>query len=89
MARRKKSRGRRRQKIPIAASVGLIVALKKTWNNRANLDKVLDLWTGWNGSDWNWRRADALVAAGAGAGVSMVASKVGLNRYVKIPYVKI
>jgi len=50
---------------------------------------VLDLWTGWNGSDWNWRRADALVAAGAGAGVSMVASKVGLNRYVKIPYVKI
>lgn len=91
MARRKKSRGRRRQKISIAATVGLLAALKMTWEARASTNKMVRLWTGYNvaGNEFNIMGAQALIAAGAGAAASMVAAKVGLNRYVKIPYVKI
>ena len=87
--KKKKNGGRRRQKIPLAATIGMIAALKMTWDARSSPMGMMALWTGWDGSNWKWNRASALMAAGAGGAASMVAAKSGINRYIKIPFVKI
>ncbi|GAG63105.1 unnamed protein product [marine sediment metagenome] len=45
------------------------------------MKQIVQTWTGWDGQNWDWRKAKALVAAGAGCAVSYVAAKTGINRY--------
>ena len=90
MAKRKKG-GRRKQKISIAAAAGMVVGIKELWTayQAGGGQRVMSALTGWNGTDFNWRRATATIPMIGGAAVSMVAAKVGLNRYIRIPWFKI
>ena len=87
MARRKKRGGSRRKGIRIAATIGIIAGIWETYRVATTtgdpMKQIVKTWTGWDmvGGGWNWKDARAAIAVGAGCGVSMVASKVGLNRY--------
>ena len=96
MARRRKKGGRRRQKISIFGAAGMIVGVytlitdvmaHKTEAGRFAMIRL----TGFDISngDWNWKNATAGIPMLVGAGASMVAAKSGLNRYIKVPFVKI
>ena len=88
----KRKGGRRKQKIPIAATAGFLIGLKNLWDAyKVGPDYALRALTGYSSGSglWRWQDATAVIPMVAGAGVSMVASKVGLNRQVKIPWFKI
>ena len=92
MARRKKSRGRRRRKIPIAATAGMLIGLKNLWDGykAGGTSRAMICLTGYDPNyGFNWKWATATIPMVAGAGVSMVAAKSGLNRYIKIPIFKL
>jgi len=91
MARRKRKGTRRKQKIPIIATIGLLVALKKSWDLRSQPNRLVEAWTGYqpDNNTFNLRNASCLIPAVAGTVGSMAAAKIGLNRYIKIPMVKL
>ena len=93
MAKRRKKGGRRRQKIPIFATAGMIAGLLETYKaykTGGTSHMVLRL-TGYHMDQnlWNWKWATAGIPMIIGPAASMVASKAGLNRYVKVPYIKL
>lgn len=92
MVRRRKKGGRRKQKIPIAATAGMIfglLELKKAYTSGGSHAAMVAL-TGYDPNfGWNYKWARATIPMVLGAGVSMVAAKSGINRYVKVPFVKI
>ena len=92
MARRKKSRGRRRRKIPIAATAGMLIGLKNLWDGykAGGTSRAMICLTGYDPNyGFNWKWATATIPMVAGAGVSMIAAKSGLNRYINIPIFKL
>ena len=92
MARRRKKGGRRRQKIPIAATAGMLVGIKNLYDSykEGGTGRVMISLTGYDPNyGFNWKWATATIPMVAGAAVSMAASKFGLNRHIRIPYVKI
>lgn len=89
MARRKKRRGSRKRKIPLAATAGFVAAILPV------LDPIIK---------GDFAGAARFLAEGfttpaglqrtllpilLGAGVSMLAAKSGINRYLQVPMVKI
>ena len=92
MARRRKKGGRRRQKIPIAATAGMVIGLiqlKKAWSAGGSHGAMVAL-TGYDPNyGFNYKWATAIIPMVGGAAVSMVAAKSGINRYIKVPFVKI
>ncbi|GAG88206.1 unnamed protein product [marine sediment metagenome] len=73
--------------IRIGATVGILAALYQTYRAATGTGdpgiQVVQAWTGYHYGDgtFNWKKASALIPAVAGAGASMAASKIGLNRY--------
>ena len=91
MAKKRKG-GRRRQKIPIAATVGMLIGLKNLWEGykAGGTGRALICLTGYDENyGFNWKWATATIPMVAGAGISMIAAKSGINRYIKVPFVKI
>jgi len=85
VARRKKRGGGRRKGIRIGATAGMIAGLYATYqeykaNGTTGVVKALTGYSIPNGT-WNWKDARGAIPMIAGVGLSMVASKVGLNRY--------
>ena len=91
MTKRRKKGGRRKQKIPLAATAGMIIGIKNLYDAyRVSPANAMMALTGLNvNMKFDWRTATATIPMVAGAGVSMVAAKSGLNRYIKIPYIKL
>lgn len=89
MARRRKKGGSRKKGIRIGATVGIAVGLYTLWKAvqaapTANKGAAaIHRLTGYdiNAKVWKWQDATALMPMVGGIGVSMIASKVGLNRY--------
>jgi len=89
VARRRKKRGGSRKKgIRIGATVGIITGLYMLYRDVSEHKSNAGAWaiqslTGFDiaSGKWNWRKAHATLPIIAGVGLSMVASKVGLNRY--------
>lgn len=86
-----KKNGRRKQKIPIAATAGMLIGLKNLWDayQAGGTGRAMRALTGYENGIFNWKNASAIIPMAGGAIVSMAASKTGLNRYVKIPMFKI
>ena len=92
MARRRKKGGRRKQKIPIAATAGMIFGLKNLYDSykEGGSGRAMIALTGYDPNyGFNWKWATSTIPMVTGAAVSMAASKFGLNRHIRIPYVKI
>ena len=99
VARRKRRGGRRRKsKIPIAATAGFaaaflpVIQTAMSGNLTAAASQLSSRFTGYDAVTGSFNPA-ALMAGLApiviGTLVSMAASKAGLNRYAKVPMVKI
>ena len=88
-----KKNGRRKQKIPIFATAGILVGLKELWDayKAGGSKHVILRLTGFHQDigEWNWKWATAGIPMVIGPVASMVMSKVGVNRYVKIPWFKL
>ena len=93
MARRGRKKGsRRKQKIPILATAGMIVGLKNLYDGykEGGTHRVMVSLTGYDPNyGFNWKWATATIPMVLGAGGSMLAAKTGINRYVKVPYFKL
>jgi len=97
MAKRryKKSRGHSKRKIPIAATLGAVapaVMIATSGRDARGMAKDAVLaYTGFNvdSKEFHIGSAYGLMAIAAGAGVSMAASKFGLNRYIQVPMFKL
>ena len=92
MARRRKKGGRRRQKIPIIATAGMILGLKNLYDsyNAGGIDRAMISLTGYDANyGWNWKWATSTIPMVIGAAGSMVAAKSGINRHLRIPYIKL
>lgn len=87
MARRryKKKRGGRKRGIPIAATFGLAFGLWETYKHVSqwkNANAFVEAFTGYSPERKTWSmQYFKMLPAYAGIGVSMAASKIGLNRY--------
>ena len=71
--------------IRIGAAVGIVGFLWSAWNGykNAKVPGLVQVMSGYNMNtgDWDVKEATALVPLAVGVGVSIVASKVGANRY--------
>lgn len=95
MVKRRKNRGKRRRKIPVFATTGLVLGLYNlytTWrSHKTNPAFVMQALTGYNMADgtWDYRNATAGIPMVLGPAASMLAAKSGINRYVNVPYFKL
>ena len=99
MARRRKKRGgRRKSKIPLAATAGVAAALlpiaqtAMSGNLTAAASQLSSGFTGYDPATGAFNAAAlqrGLMPIILGVAVSMLAAKAGLNRYLRIPMVKI
>ena len=92
MARRRKKGGRRKRKMSLFATAGIVVGLWQLWKHRAaGPDGLFLRLTGWNmaSKQWEYKRATAGIAFLGGAAASMIVAKTGLNRYMNIPWFKL
>ena len=98
MARRRYKKARRsgKRKMPIAATMGAVapaaIVLTSGRDARGMMKDGILAYTGFNidSKEFHIGSAWGLMAAAAGVGVSMLASKSGANRYLSgIPFVKI
>jgi hypothetical protein len=84
MAKRKKRRGGGRRGIRIAATIGLVAGLIEAYNHykAGGTGRVMIGLTGYDPNyGWKPQWAKITLPIIAGCGVSLVAAKVGLNRY--------
>lgn len=92
MAKRKKG-GRRRRKISIFSTAGILVGLKNLWDayQQGGGTQAMVALTGYNSisNDFDYKRATAGIPMILGPLASMVASKAGINRHVNIPMFKL
>jgi len=92
MAQKKKGKSRRRQKIPILATAGMIIGMKNLWDayKEGGTGRAMISLTGYDPNyGFNWRWATSSIPMFLGAGGSMVAAKSGVNRYIKVPVFKL
>ncbi len=86
MARRKKSRGGRRRVIRIAATAGAAGGALNAYNayKTAGAPGVIEAYSGYNtaAGTFNIMNATSTHATIAGAVVSMLGAKLGLNKYL-------
>lgn len=91
MARRyrRKRNGGRKKGIRIGATAGMIVGVYQLYKTvtaappASKANWAIQSLTGFDPAtgQWNWKDAKAAIPMIAGVGLSLVASKVGLNRY--------
>lgn len=89
---KKKNSTRRRQKIPILATSGMLIGLKNLWvaYKEGGTHRAMVALTGYDPNyGFNWKWATALIPMALGGLGSMIAAKSGINRYIRIPYVKL
>ncbi len=91
MARRRHSSGRRSHRIHIGAAGGAIGAgllAINAYKADPSGNSVVQVFTGFNPSDGSWHPTQAygLMALIAGAAISMIGSKLKLNRYIPKPF---
>ncbi|GAG63116.1 unnamed protein product [marine sediment metagenome] len=71
--------------IRIGATAGIVAGIWQTWQGwkRGGVNGIVTELTGWKMSAGEWapKEAKAAIAMLAGCGLSMAASKIGLNRY--------
>ena len=93
MAGKKGKNGkRRRQKIPIFATAGVLIGLKNLWDayKEGGTGRAFIALTGYDSNyGFNWKWATAGIPMVAGPLASMAVSKIGLNRHINIPMFKL
>lgn len=98
MARRKKRGGKRSKKIPLAATAGVAAALIPIASQAMGGDFVgaanalAERFTGYSPASGTFNPAAlqaGLMPILLGIGVSMLAAKAGINRYMRIPFIKL
>lgn len=91
MASKKKTGGRRRRKIPIIATAGLVMGLLNFMDKyKESRHAAMVSLTGYDPNyGFNWKWATSTIPIVIGAAGSMVAAKSGINRYMNIPMFKL
>ena len=92
---RKRRGGHRSRKVPVAATAGAIGTGMMLFGGASGYTAPLDAVKAGNMSlaaenlVHNMKQTDTWMPLAVGVGISMLASRMGANRYVKIPFFKI